>query len=712
VQYRMAVQADPKRADIHVKLVDAYLQQKDGSNALKQAVIAADLAPSDVKIQLAAGAMLLLGGVYEDAKGRAEKVLAMDPKNVDALILAGNAMAGLKDLDGAVSQYQEALALDPAGAQAYSNIGAIQYSRGQVKEAESTFRKAIDAAPKSVSAHLGLASFLWASKRFQEAEAELKSTLALDPENVATNRALGAYYMATGKGPDAEPYFKKVTENTKTDEAQLALADYYIALGRLPDAKAILEPINKKTNFSGPAPLRLASIALAEKNPTGAADIIKRVLEKTPTYAPARVFNIRLEMAMGKTDQALIDAQALAKDEGNSHTAAEANLAIGEIEASRDRTDEAIRALEEALRIQPQSIPAALQLAQVQMGAGNPDRAETYARQVTGAQPKNPMARAIIVRASLMRNDQVKAAAELASLEKEFPGTVPVLNLQAARDLAAGKPDQARLSYDKVMSISQNNLEALEGLVVIDLAKGRKKEATDRVEAVMKRAPPSADLFVIGAKAYAATGNMPRAEELLRQAIEREPARLAAYGMLGQIYVKENRLADARDQFQEVVKRNPKSVAANTMLGMILEAQQNLPAAEDQYQRTLGLDPNAAVAANNLAWIFVSTNRNIEQALQLALTAQKHLPEEPHVNDTLGWAYYRKGLYSQAVRHLEMSVNRDQSDPSSHYHLGMAYARNGDVDKGLKSLQKALAMNTSFDGADEARKTVAELTRK
>ena len=712
VQYQLAAQADPKRGDIRIKLAEAYLRNGDGTNSLKQSVIAADLLPNDVKVQMNTGALLLIAGAFEDAKGRAAKVLALDPKNTDALILMGNAMAGLRDLDGALNQYQEALALNPKGAQASMNIGAIQFSRGQVADAEATFKKAVAAAPDNINAHLALASFYWAGKRFSEAETELKAALALDPQNLGTNRALGSYYMATGHGAQAEPYFKKVTEGINTDQAQLALADYYIAMGRMADAKAILEPLNKKADFTGPVPLRLASIAESENNRGLASTIVAKVLEKTPNYSPARIFNIRLLMVDGKIDQAVTEAQTLIRDEPNAAAAAEANLVIGEIETNRDRTDEAIKAFEEVLRIQPQSVQAASSLAIVHLRVGNADRAETYAKQVLAVQPTNPMARSIVVRANLMRNQPDKAKAEMAMLEKDFPNSVQMLNLKAASELAMGHIDAAKALYDKVSAVAPENLETLEGLVLVDLAKKQPKAAADRVDAALKKLPPSADLLMIAARAHAAAGNLDRTEALLRQAIDREPSRLAAYGALGQLYVHENRLDDAKDQFTELLKRNPRSIAVNTMLGMLLEAKKDVAGAEAQYQKTLGIDQNAAVAANNLAWIYVASNRNLDVAIQLAQTAIKSLPEEPHVNDTLGWAYFRKGNLGQAIHHLEMSLSRDQTDPAVHYHLGMAYVRNGDVAKGAKSLQKALAMNQSFEGADEARKTLAEANKK
>jgi tetratricopeptide (TPR) repeat protein len=257
--------------------------------------------------------------------------------------------------------------------------------------------------------------------------------------------------------------------------------------------------------------------------------------------------------------------------------------------------------------------------------------------------------------------------------------------------------------------MAPENLEALEGLVSVDLQKKNAKGAADRVEAALKRMRPSTELLMLAARANAAAGNLDRTEALLRQAIEREPTRLAAYGALGQLYVHQKRLDDAREQFMELLKRNPRSVPVNTMLGMLMEAKGDAAGAEQQYQKTLAVDANAAVAANNLAWIYVASNRNMDVAVQLAETALKSLPEEPHVNDTLGWAYYRKGQFSQAVRRLEVSVSRDQSDASVYYHLGMAYWQLADFDKAKASLKKALSMSQTFEGADEARKTLGEI---
>ena len=58
--------------------------------------------------------MLLLAGQFEDAANRANKALQLEPRNVEGLILKGYALAGLKDLDAAVTQMEAAITTDPS----------------------------------------------------------------------------------------------------------------------------------------------------------------------------------------------------------------------------------------------------------------------------------------------------------------------------------------------------------------------------------------------------------------------------------------------------------------------------------------------------------------------------------------------------------------------------------------------------------------------
>src|SRR5690349_21714204 len=93
IEYRNALEKDPRAGDVRVKLAEAYLQTGQGAKAVQEYARAADLLP-DPQVQVKSGNLLLLARRFDDAKARAEKALALDSKNVEAQILLANSLAG------------------------------------------------------------------------------------------------------------------------------------------------------------------------------------------------------------------------------------------------------------------------------------------------------------------------------------------------------------------------------------------------------------------------------------------------------------------------------------------------------------------------------------------------------------------------------------------------------------------------------------------
>ncbi len=178
LEFRMALQADPKLGDVRLKLGDAYLRANEPANGLREYVRAADLLPNSVDAQIKAGQMLLVARAFEDARARADKALALDAKSVDAQVLRGNALAGLKDFDAAIAEYQDAIALDPSQAAAYNNLATVQLVQGKRVEAEETFKKAVAAAPKSVRGAPRARQFLLGDGQSGERRGRVEGRLA------------------------------------------------------------------------------------------------------------------------------------------------------------------------------------------------------------------------------------------------------------------------------------------------------------------------------------------------------------------------------------------------------------------------------------------------------------------------------------------------------------------------------------------------------
>ena len=85
------------------------------------------------------------------------------------------------------------------------------------------------------------------------------------------------------------------------------------------------------------------------------------------------------------------------------------------------------------------------------------------------------------------------------------------------------------------------------------------------------------------------------------------------------------------------------------------------------------------------------------------------MPDQPEINDTLGWVYYKKKMGRTATQYLAFSVAKDDGNAVYQFHLGMAYAQVGEDGKARRLLEKALSTNPNFDGSVEARKTLKTL---
>jgi hypothetical protein len=75
----------------------------------------------------------------------------------------------------------------------------------------------------------------------------------------------------------------------------------------------------------------------------------------------------------------------------------------------------------------------------------------------------------------------------------------------------------------------------------------------------------------------------------------------------------------------------------------------------------------------------------------------------------LGWIYYKKKVSELAVKAFGFSATRAPREPTYHYHLGLAQIQAGDPARGRASLERALALNKAFAGADDARRVLIGL---
>ena len=706
IEYRNAIQQDPRFGEARYALAGALLKTGDNQGAYREYQRAADLLPNDAEAQMWAGEMNLVAGQFEDAKSHADKAIAIDAKNVRAQLLKANALAGLKQLDAAVEQAQGAAGLDPGSTRTFRNLAVLQYAKGDNAAAEKTFKKIVETDPKAMDARVALANFYWSIGRRDVAETTLREALAADPQSVIVNRALAALYLSSERLAEAEKPLKLIADETKDADSIIALSDYYRATRRNDESLALLEKLAADERAFSVATARKGALLYAEGHKTEAYAAIDAVLQKEQTDTTALVLKSQFLAQDGKIDEGLATAQkAAAANPG----APSAQFAIGRIEEVKGKNTEAIAAYNEVLKLVPASVDAQLGLARVYLASGRADDAQHFAAQVLGVQPTNETALIVQARALLTKQDVQGAARPLKTLDALDPRSASVQVTFGTYYALQSDNKKARAAYERALATDASNTEALAGLAFLDTLEKKPEDARRRLEVALAKQPDSVPTLFAAARTFIGLKDYPQAEKALRHIIELDASNAQASAQLGQVYIAQNRADEAIAQFEDLAKRDPKSVVAHTMAGMLLNAQHKRDQAKKHYEQALSIDERSPVAANNLAWMYVEDGGNLDVALQLAQSAKSAAPNASDVDDTLGWIYFKKGLTSQALAALKESVDKNPKNAMAQYHLGVAYAKNGDVASARGALETALKLDPRFGEADDARATLAKL---
>ena len=705
IEYRNAVQHEPRAGEVHRKLAAAYLSRGEGGEALRSAVTAAELLPDVAEAQVEAGSLLLLAGKFTEAKTIADKILASNPNDVRGRLLLGNATAGLKDLDAGIKEFEEALRLDANQAGIYTGLASLKASRGDQAEAERIFNQAIGVDPKSISARLALAHFLWTNDRVPEAEAAMKAAHQLKPTDARTNVTLALFYQATRRRAEAEPHLKAAARNGDEPRLTLLLADYYIGMNRGADAAALLEPLATDGRFGTLVNMRLAGLAQLQGASDQAITIIDRAIAADPKNSRAMAAKSDLLLRQNKLDEAATAAEAAVTANASS---ADAQFVRGRVLAAKGRHEEAEKAFNDVLRLNPRAAAARVELARLRIRRGASDAVDVAA-DAAKADPRSVDARLTLARALMAKRDLAGAETVMKQVVAVVPDAAPVhaqhgTLLGLKKDLAG-----ARAAFTRALAIDPVQLEAIAGLTTLDFAAGLKPEALKRLNDLVARVPQNSRLLLIAAGANASAGQLDRSEALLLTIIETDPGVMEAYSMLGRIYLSQKRLAAARTQFEAVAARHERPVGALTLLGTINMLENRTPEAQQAFERVLKVDPKAGVAANNLAWIYLENGGSIDMALHLAEVAQSGLPNVAEVSDTLGWAYYKRGQVAEAITALKRSLRLDSKNTTTLYHLALAHEKGGEMEEAKKALSLYLRLDPSSARSADVRRRLETL---
>ncbi len=207
---------------------------------------------------------------------------------------------------------------------------------------------------------------------------------------------------------------------------------------------------------------------------------------------------------------------------------------------------------------------------------------------------------------------------------------------------------------------------------------------------------------------YEALGKKKTALKLLDRIANEFPKDEAALITRGDILREQENYAEAAAAYSAAIERigllRPTDWPLFYARGICYERLGEWDKAEKDLLKALTLEPNQPDVLNYLAYSWLVMNKNITKAREYLDIAVQLRPEDAHIIDSAGWAYYLSGDFNKAVEYLEKAASIIPDDATINDHLGDAYWRVGRVIEARYQWQRALNFNPEEEAAEAIRK--------
>ncbi|MBW1899861.1 MAG: tetratricopeptide repeat protein [Deltaproteobacteria bacterium] len=372
--------------------------------------------------------------------------------------------------------------------------------------------------------------------------------------------------------------------------------------------------------------------------------------------------------------------------------------------------------LQKALSINPNYLNAKLLLTDIYLKEGNYDLVQKESLAIFIKLNKNTQVKLIIGDENVPRKSVKKGVESFNSLF-ELASENPAGYIRVgSRESMKKKYDQIIKHSEKILSYNPELMNVFTNIILLHALKNEFRTAFNRcdhqIKLLSKKPALAAQVYNLKGGLHLSQNELDKAEDSFNRATELNPEFLKPYYAAARLNLMNKDEDKAILQYQKILEQNPDQTAAHMMLGTIYSLKKKFDLSEQHYRAALQINPDLTQAANNLAYLLAEHSNEYDEALKLALKAREQKPDDPFIKDSLGWIYFKKGLYDKAVMLLTESAAEITDNATLHYHLGMALYKKGDKEEARKNLEKALNINDKFSEAKNARQVLTELRNR
>ncbi|MEA1969845.1 MAG: tetratricopeptide repeat protein, partial [Thermodesulfobacteriota bacterium] len=555
--------------------------------------------------------------------------------------------------------YRKALLLSSDSPVLFLKFSICLKAMGKNVEADKFFqiadKKSVNKTPLIL---LKMADYFLLSDNYEKAEQSILQAVKQEPEDLSLQKRLAEFYFSTDRLEKAEKFLTRLVDSVpQSVYLKKMLADTYISLNKLELAEKMITTLGNFLNDENPEyELLKGKYWFHKSNFVYAATHLESAVALIPGSSSAHYF-----------------------------------LGIAYLAAGRNQLAE--NSLKKAVFTNPQNVKAALLIADIQYKKNRYDLSLAYLNQILESEPEN-------YRGHMLKGINLIALKKYDSAAIEF-GTAlkissvscdPLYFLALTAELS-GKDDIAMEYYNKILSIHPDLADASYRYVMLLFRTKEFKKADEFVLHNIEKNPENPYSYYTAGMLFLRDKKLDQAKEYFTKAILNFNKPEPAYLKLASIQEQQGDINKAVATLEMCVKKNPYYTYGWLDLAQLYLKNGMAVKALDIMKKAEKIIPDSPRILANLAWLYIENNSDLDLAFEFARRAYKKMPQDSSIADTLGWAYYKKGLYAQAVWILSEAEQKAPANGMILYHLGMALYSQGKMVQAKDKMQKALKYN-------------------
>lgn len=558
--YDRVLASSPHAMALRGKAVIALTRnQPEKSRELLDQALAA--APDNDEIVSADAEWYMRQGKFDQARDRFAKAVSLNPIKLIPRIGHVRALLGAGDVKAAVADMAELRKLQPNNPMVVFQDSVVQLAAGNYEAAKSAADQVLAVDQYNPLAMSVSGNSAYALGLYEQAIARLTNYIQVVPKDDQARIVLAASHLRMKNAAAAKATLQPLLSREPQETRVLALMGVAEALSG--NSKAAADYLEKASALSPEDKAlrsQLGMVQIAAGDPAKGVAELRQVLELSPAedqngQIDAREITLIVgQLKTGDFAAALENVERLKKDHPDNVRLV---VLAGIAHMGRQEVEPAKAAFARAAELDPRSVDARLNLAQLQASEGQLDAAKTLLQEVLTQHPDNyaaMLALASIAQRSGNAAEQAKWLEQVVTAQPNLPG--PRLQL-ALFYLGHQQPGNALETAQVGLEQDSDSIEFLGVAGQAQLQLGQAEQAITTFERLVKRAPKTVESHFLLARAYALAGRHEQMQSELKRALELDPNHLPSQVALVRFLALDGQQEEAKKRLQALKVANP-----------------------------------------------------------------------------------------------------------------------------------------------------------